>query len=249
MKNSDFVWDQFDSQAYFSTNYTQLRHDDLEIIGLIRDFLIAEDLPENSSGVDVGSGTNLYPALAMVPWCSKITLWEYSSSNVKWLRHQVKSYDESWDDFWETLTKTNDMYPKIHDPRRELAKRAEVHRGSIFELPAEEWDIGTMFFVAESLTEQMDEFRLAVRCFLRSLKPNGVFVAAFMEQSVGYEVGSHTFPAVSISRNDVEDTLSGLVDGSEIHRVEAGTKALRPGYSGMLLAMGRRSSDNLGGEA
>ncbi|CAM5649016.1 hypothetical protein SANTM175S_10556 [Streptomyces antimycoticus] len=55
--------------------------------------------------------------------------------------------------------------------------------GSLFDLcsGAERWDLGTMFFVAESITTSLDEFRRGVGCFMSALNPGAPFAAAFME--------------------------------------------------------------------
>jgi hypothetical protein len=45
--------------------------------------------PRALRGVDAGSGTNLYPALLMLPWAEQILLTNYSEGNVRWLQGQI----------------------------------------------------------------------------------------------------------------------------------------------------------------
>src|SRR5262249_29567343 len=158
--NADYLWDDFDSISYFNHNYRTLRPDDLQLLEACRDFFVETDRTFRAGrgvadgrparGLDVGSGTNLYPALTMLPFCAELTLWEYSARNISWLRNEIRSYAESWDPFWERLT-LSPAYLSLPDPRSDLARRATVCQGTIFDLPAASWDIGTMFFVSESL--------------------------------------------------------------------------------------------------
>lgn len=236
--NSDFPWDDFDSNWYYDHNYKVLRDDDRQIIEVVRDFFGTLDPSKHRSGIDVGSGPNIYPALTMLPLCDEITLYEYSTSNVSWLEHEIQSYSPSWDAFWEPLTEEV-LYNSVDSPRRTLATRACVAQGSIFDLPESSWDIGTMFFTAESISPALEEFQTALGCFIRSLRPGSPFSAAFMENSSGYSVDSCRFPAVAVTVNDVENGLAGDTKDLDIHRIGLTERPLRAGYDGMIVATGR----------
>jgi hypothetical protein len=243
--NSEFSWHEFDPTAYFEHNYRQLRADDQVILETVRDFFAKMAVPGGAErtgpplahGVDVGSGANLYPALTMLPFCAELTLWEPSGPNVDWLRRQVLSYPPSWDQFWARLLEA-ESYQQTTDPRSTLAARARVHQATLFDLPVRTWDMGTMFFVAESMTARPAEFVEATRRFVGALRPNAPFAAAFMENSIGYDVGGVRFPAVAVDRDSVRSCLEEVCASLDIHRIDCGTEPLRSGYSGMLLALG-----------
>ncbi|WP_280689683.1 SCO2525 family SAM-dependent methyltransferase [Kitasatospora sp. GAS204B] len=241
LKNSQAPWDSFDSRDYFEHNYRSLREDDRRILTAVRDHFGAH-LGHNGGelrGLDVGAGTNLYPSLAMLPWCSRITLFERAAGNVAWLREEVGRYGENWDEFWQVLTELP-AYQGVADPRLRLAQAADVVQGDLFtELPQRVADLGTMFFVAESLSTEAEEFVSAVDIFAKALRPGAPFAVALMENSEGYEVGELVFPAYKIVTNDVVDCLRGhAADDLRVTRIEDGPK-LRNGYTGMLLALGR----------
>lgn len=238
--NSHFPWDDFDSGWYFDHNYKELRDDDRQIVEFVRDFFSTLDLPNHRHihGIDVGAGTNLYPALTMLPFCDEITLYEYAASNVSWLRRETQSYSPSWDSWWSLLVE-EPVYKSFDSPREALAAAARVERGSIFDLPASRWDIGTMFFVAESISSAQSEFHTALGSFVRSLRPGAPFAAAFMENSLGYDVGTHRFPAVAIAEDEVGNCLGGVTEDLKIHRLGKTSNPLRDGYDGMILAIGR----------
>jgi N-dimethylarginine dimethylaminohydrolase len=236
--NSHFPWDDFDSTWYFDHNYRVMRDDDRQITEFVRNFFATLDLSNHRHGIDVGTGTNLYPALTMLPFCDEVTLYEYAASNVAWLRREIQSYSPSWDPWWSLLIQ-EPRYMSVDCPREKLAEAARVERGCLFDLSESRWDIGTMFFVAESISSQRSEFRTALGSFLRSLRPGAPFAAAFMENSLGYDVGRQRFPAVAITKDEIESCLACETEDLKIYRLGKTSNPLRDGYEGMILATGK----------
>jgi hypothetical protein len=236
--NADQPWERFDSVWYLSYNYEILREDDREIIQWIADFFADAPGTRSGHGVDVGTGTNLYPALAMLPRCSQITLIERAATNLRWLTSEVADFALSWDPFWHAMVEWRpDLYKGIK-PRAALEARADVAEGDIFRLDRNRYDSGTMFFVAESITGSVSEFKRATTNFVGSLHRRAPFAAAFMKNSRGYRVGSVRFPAVAIDENDVKECLRPVSHGVEIRQTSRGVNPLRDGYDGMILATG-----------
>jgi len=123
--------------------------------------------------------------------------------------------------------------------RELMAERARVERGSVFELPRATWDLGSMFFVAESMSEDPVEFEAATTSFVRSLRSGAPFAAAFMEQSSGYDVAGVSFPATPVGVEEITACLDSVAADIRVRRVEMRPKPLRPGYTGMVVAIGR----------
>jgi len=235
--NDTFPWDSFDSEWYLEHNYGTLEEYDRELLGHVADFFGGIRRTGLGHGIDVGTGTNLYPILAMLPKCGHITLRERSASNYRWLRNEVDKYSPVWDQYWDELAHRPTHKP-IGDPRWAVHERTHVERRSIFDLPKDTYDLGTMFFVAESITERRDEFMRATRCFLNSLKLFAPFAAAFMINSSGYEVNGVHFPAVAITEDDVRRCLHGIVARDmNVQKIASGKK-LREGV-GMVLVTGK----------
>jgi NNMT/PNMT/TEMT family len=243
--NNDCRWDRFNPEWYFHHNYDAVRQDDHQLLRWIREqFVHRFDLRGSfRKGIDIGAGANLYPALAMAPYCRSITLRDYAQPNVDWLQQEItKRFRPSWYDFWEVLAGEGE-YKSVQDPRECLAERAVYERGSIFDLPQHAYDIGTMFFVAESITADQREFETAVRSFVHSLRSGAPFAAAFMKGSRGYQVDTESYPAVAIDSDRVRDCLAGIAYDVEIRVIELHEtdEPLRDGYDGMILATGRRT--------
>jgi hypothetical protein len=235
--NTDCPWDDFEPDIYCEHNYGILREEDRKIVEQVRDFFASASDVYGADGLDVGTGPNLYPALAMLPLCKKITLWEHSRANVDWLRREVPDYSQTWDPFWKVFAEKS-RYERVGDPRTAIAGRTTVEKKSIFDLPRARWDVGTMFFVAESITSAKLEFERAIRKFLGALRPGSPFVIALMENSRGYQVGSHFFPAIRVDEGVVRRKLVSYAPEVTVEHIDS-DGLLRDGYSGMILARGR----------
>jgi hypothetical protein len=236
--NAAYKWDLFDPDLYVLDNYAEVYEDDRRILQLVRDYFdsIADTIRPDTHGIDAGAGANLYPALSMLPFCERVTLLERGIQNRMWLRQQKHGFSAMWDNYWSHLAK-RPAYQKT-EPREAILYKAQVRAGTIYKLPRAKWGMGTMFFVAESITDQKREFNLAVESFMRALKPGAPFAAAFMRESTGYRVGAIEYPAVSIRHVDVEHCLTPLVEEMQVTSLRS-SKPLREGYHGMILALGR----------
>jgi NNMT/PNMT/TEMT family len=248
LRNADGRWNEFSSQEYWRHNYEEMQPEDREIIERVSLFFTRSFAHRDHAehAIDVGSGANLYPALLMLPWADQILLTDYSENNLSWLRQQVMEDGTSWNwhSFWRELCKRRG-YSQISEPRKQLREAclgepelAGIARCSVFDLPRARWQLGTMFFVAESITQDSAEFRAAVGAFIHALVPGSPFAATFMAGSDGYFVAGTPFPAVQISAGDVTQCLSDLGAENLSVRLNRTPHRVRPGYNGMIVATG-----------
>jgi hypothetical protein len=249
-RNREVDWDEFDPSAYWEHNYKTLRNDDQSIIQSVAGFFSRHF--QNAGGIDllrgldVGSGANLYPALGLLPWSGRITLTDLSPGNVDWLGRAAAGIgvDDAdgawvWQPFWVEYARFGG-YQQLANPRTLLAARHEVRRIDVFDLPRANWDLGTMFFVAESITSYPDEFDVAIESFLRALVPGAPFAAAFMESSIGYVIAGRSFPAVrQVGPEMLERVFARFAAEVEVNRIDV--RAQNPaqdGYEGMIVVTG-----------
>jgi hypothetical protein len=242
--NVGYPWDYFDPELYAKENYYERIHDDdLRVLQMVREYFVkvAPTLPPDTEGLDLGAGANLYPGMSMLPFCRGVTLLERSLPNRIWLHEQRDGYSDSWMPYWNLLAKRQ-PYCDVINPREMFRRRVRIRPADIFRPPARlKWGMGTMFFVAESITQQKREFKLALRNFIGLLKPGAPFAAAFMQESKGYRVAGIDFPAVSITKVDVEHQLAPIVEEVEVTSVRS-AEPLKENYQGMILALGRARS-------
>jgi NNMT/PNMT/TEMT family len=241
-RNADADWDQFDSDAYHFRNYANVLQPDLYLTR----WTAAAFATWNGSGpvVDIGTGPSLLPLLCALSSATALAAWEYSQSNVTWLLRTLEQpvMPHGWRRFWNLIEETQAGSLEVDDAWRAFREKTTIHQGSIFELPRSKWAAATMFFCAESLTEDVDEFELACRCFARSVVPDGLMVAAFMENSKGYEVNGKTFPAVPVDRAAVLKAFDGLAHIVDVRRIDAKEYGVRLGYTGMIYIEARATT-------
>jgi len=250
-RNADVRWDDFPSQDYWHRNYKEIQPADKEIIRLVGSFFgkTFRRRDRVQRAIDVGSGTNLYPALLMLPWAEHILLTDYSESNVRWLRSEVMDDDVAWtwQPFWREL-QALEGYNQVSEPRKQLrvactgpGPQPTVEERSVFDLPSAQWQLGTMFFVAESITRIREEFEEAVASFAGALEPHSPFAAAFMKGSDGYPLGETdevTYPALPVTAGDIRNHFTRLgVSKLDVKELET-PQLVREDYEGMIVATG-----------
>jgi hypothetical protein len=240
-------WERFDPTAYVAANYRSISDADRWIAEALLGAWgeIGVRLGGGLDAIDVGAGPNLYPALVALPSVRRLSLIEYSKSNRRYLEAQREELGPDWEE-WLGLLEA--LAPETHGSanlRSSLVARVEVRQGDIFALPEATVDVGQMFFCAESITRNPEEFVRACRCFAEAVRPGGELLAAFMTGSTGYATAGPRYPAVPIGAVDVRAALAGLC---EIRRLESvpGGGNVRDGHEGMLFLAARRGSDDGG---
>ena len=165
----------------------------------------------------------MIPLLAALPVASRLTAWEYSKPNLEWLANELTgpTLRPQWQHFWQQVKAAHSLdganaSPMLpHDPLPPLVQRTRLLRASIFDLPPRTFDAATMFFCAELITANTDEFQTAVSAFTGTVRPGGLIAAAFLAGSSGYEVSGRRYPAVAIDSEDIAACLVARVEALE----------------------------------
>ena len=177
-KNVEYRWDDFDPEAYFQHNYSQLRPEDILMAELTAKAFSQAGSVKTS--LDVGTGSNLFPLLCALPRVEEITIWEYGAENIRWIKNQLNQGLEasSWSKFWDIISAVYESGMTVDEVGRNLktAVGERIKQGSVFDLPTRNFDAATMFFCAESITTDIEEFQQACGMFVRSVKRGGLLV-------------------------------------------------------------------------
>lgn len=244
--NADYAWKTFDSEAYFQHYYGDPHPDDDLVTRLAVDALKgACPIGERLEVLDVGTGPNLVPFLSALPRARRLTAWEYAQSNVEWLKTELER-DEmrpQWQHFWQIVREAYGADAALPaDPVPQLRETCEVKQGSIFDLPQANWDAATMFFCAESITKQQDEFDAACAAFARAVRPGGTLAAAFLARSDGYRVSDYLYPALHLTPEAVEQTFSRHAKQIATRSVGIVDREIRSGYTGIIFLTAEATS-------
>lgn len=236
--NENFSWSQFDSESYFQHYYGEPHPDDDKVIArACAAFRAAKPGGDGLRTVDVGTGPNLFPLFVALPRASHITAWEYSTSNVDWLKRELAgdSMRPQWQHFWRV---TREAYgPGMSlpaNPLPVLREKAEIRNGSVYDLPERQWDAATMFFCAESITEQHSQFEAACIRFARCVRPGGALMAAFLVGSSGYHVAERPFPVLNVSEKDILRVFADVSTDIDTEPIGIVEREIRSGYSGFV---------------
>ncbi|MBI5733125.1 hypothetical protein HY967_04210 [Candidatus Jorgensenbacteria bacterium] len=230
------LWNKFDPYTYIQDNYATIHNEDREIIHRLLKFYAS--VGKMKLAVDVGTGPNLYPIMLLIPYVQKVYCVEYSTKNIHYLRDQLRSLDKNWYTFWD-LIKSGSPEHQI-DLLKHLKKKLIIKKGSIYDLESDTYDIASMFFCAESITDSYEQFRKACLRFMQSVMKNGYLVAAFMENSKGYEMKDIRFPAFPVDVSLIEKVFAPYTKNLKIEHIPVAKQPLRAGYTGMILLTAQR---------
>jgi NNMT/PNMT/TEMT family len=231
-----------DPDAYFAHYYEEPHPDDDVALRLACAAIRESEPPGPLSCIDVGTGANLYPLFAALPRAASLTAWEYAKPNVDWLKNELASSEmrPQWQHFLQVV---NDSYPAdmrlSADAFTALRTKTTVHQGSIFDLPERAWDVATMFFCAEAVTDKQAEFDRACGCFARCVRVGGALVAAFLLNSKSYVLDGRRYSVMTLTEESLMRTFAGLTTELKLQKIGVVEKEVRSGYTGMALLTGK----------
>lgn len=241
--NSEYDWSKFDSEAYFEHYYGDPHPDDDLVVRLtVEAFKAAPSFDGALRTVDVGTGPNLFPLFSVMPRASAMTAWEYSGSNVDWLKRELANESvlrPQWKHWWEVAKAAwGAGYNLPETPIPALAQKVEVTQGSIFDLPKARWDAATMFFCAESITAEYSEFERATAAFAQSVRIGGMLIGAFLVHSGGYVVADRPFPVLKLTADEIINTFKKHATDVKVQKIGIVEREIRSGYSGFVFVTG-----------
>jgi hypothetical protein len=239
LRNDDVDWDRWPVPTYLAENYRDLHASDNAVI--VHHSASYRDIAPDSLDrvVELGAGPNLYPLFLASGAARRIDAVDRSAAGLDYLRAQLTDGpDGSWEPFWRRCRDLNPQLPIA--PEQALSKVRVVH-GDAFQLGAAGYDAASMHFVAESATEDPDEFQRFCAAFVGSVRPGGLLLAAFMENMSRYRLGDGTrWPGVPVSASDVEQTFAPLTAALQVSRIDADPALPDYGYTGMTFLVARR---------
>jgi hypothetical protein len=244
-------WKDFDSVAYANSYFDKLTVEDhfvlMKIMSTLRELNIQ---PESWKTVaDIGTGPNLYPSMALAPFVKKpqdggrLDLLEYDTPNIDYLCNVLKLDHEHaqpgrvWPNIEKLMAAEAEHWEEAF---KHIRVKANVIRGDLFNLERHVYDALTSVFTAESMTDDMEVCRRAVRTILDAVKPGGFLAMGFIIGSEGYPAGKNThFPAVYLELDEVKEMFRGHPN-IDVFKVP-GEPVMRKGYKGVAMAIGHKS--------
>lgn len=241
-RNAEADWNRWPVHAYLADNYRQLHGPDAAVIrhhsAVCRRFLpgaVARSL-------ELGAGPNLYPLMTAAAASRRIDAVEPSAGSVAYLTAQLTRPDESWEPYYALCRELN---PALPATLTEALTRVRVVTGDSAAVSPGVYGLASMNFVAESVTEDPDEFADLCRAFMRSVVPGGQLVAAFMENMPSYRISDGVrWPALPVDRIMVHDIFAPHTEELRVTRIDRDVDLPDYGDTGMVLLRAVRRRDD-----
>jgi len=189
--------------------------------------------------LEFGAGPNLYPLMLAAAVSRSIHAVDQSASNVAYLTRQLHDgTDESWQPFYAECRR---LQPALPDSLATALARVDVSRGNVLRVPPGTYELASMHFVAESVTEDFDQFSLFCQVFIQSVRAGGLLIATFMENLGRYYLGNGSrWPGYPVDTERVRQVFGPHTDDLDVIRIDADPSLPDYGYTGMLLLTARR---------
>lgn len=231
--NADADWDQWPVTDYLAENYRRMHPSDATVIRHHAGFY--REIPADGlrRSLEFGAGPNLYPLMLAAAVARRIDALEPSAANVAYLAGQLERPDGSWDTFY-TLCRSLD--PRLPVSLTEALSRVRVLHADATAVPAGAYDLASMNFVAESVTEDAGEFAALCGIFIHSVRPGGYLVGAFMENMPSYHIGAGlAWPAFPVDTAAVRHVFAPYTERLQVTRVDKDPTPPDHGDTGMVL--------------
>ncbi|WNZ11806.1 class I SAM-dependent methyltransferase [Streptomyces sp. 11x1] len=233
-RTRDVDWDTWPVQEYLAENYRELHPCDAAVIrhhsGFYRQFA-----PRSiDRSLEFGAGPNLYPLMLAAAASRRIEAVELGAGNVAYLARQLDDGpDESWQAFYALCRRLD---PALPPALSEALSRVHIVHGDARSVPRGTYGLASMNFVAESVTEDPDEFSEFCRSFAMSVRPGGHLVASFMENMPSYRIGvTSRWPGCPVDRAVVHRVFAPHTERLTLTRIDADPSLPDYGDTGMVL--------------
>ncbi|MCX5388923.1 class I SAM-dependent methyltransferase [Streptomyces sp. NBC_00094] len=233
-RNRDADWNDWPVADYLAENYRRLHPCD---VGVIRHHAaVYRGIAPGSLSrtLELGAGPNLYPLMLAGAASRRVDALEPSAANVRYLRQQLDDGpDSSWQPFY-TLCRSLD--PALPESCAEALRRVRVVHGAAKDLADGTYALASMNFVAESVTEDFDEFTAVCSAFVRAVRPGGRLVASFMERMPSYRIGTGpVWPACPVDGAALRAVFAPRTTGLRIEGLAKDRTLPEYGDTGVLL--------------
>lgn len=239
VRNADVDWNEWPVSDYLSENYRQLYSCDRGVIAHHSEFYRQFAPGSIGRSLEFGAGPNVYPLMLAAAASVQIDAVEPSAASVEYLRGQLTAPDESWQAFYSECLRLNAQLPgTLIDA---LSKVRVIHGDAMSAIEPGTYDAASMNFVAESVTEDADEFAVFCRTFTRSVRPGGYLVAAFMENMPSYRIADGLqWPGYPVDVDRVRSAFESETDELTVTRIGRDATMTDYGDTGMVLLQARR---------
>lgn len=256
MKKDKKIEDTFDN--FIPRDYLSeyLSHIGPETYNLLRFYVEAyKDVKISSVLLEFGGGPTIYQLIAASKYIREIHFSDYLQSNIAevedWKNQKQNAYN--WSSYFRTTLElegeTGVTIEKVQERESLLRKKMTkfLHCDAFKENPLGSqdyegyYDILSMNFVADSITDNLEDWRKVVKNICSLMKKDGILMMAALKGAHYWHVGNRKFPAVFLTEQDVrqfvvelgfhqESIVMQMIDADELDENGEGIQ----GYQGFI---------------
>jgi hypothetical protein len=209
---------KFSPNVYLKENYSKIQEEDRHHLRCLAKAYT--DVTGDLTLLEFGGGPTLYQLISAAPKVKEIHFSDYLESNLeevrKWAYREGNAYN--WNDFTATallaegIAATPDAINAREEILREkITKFLSCNALQKYPLGGDavvQYDIVNTHFVAESITDNRDEWKQIFANICSCVKPGGKLVMAALKCCTAWKNGQQKFPATYITELDILELLA-----------------------------------------
>jgi NNMT/PNMT/TEMT family len=252
------TYETFEAQNYLDEYYAAIGPENLELLKFFAEAY--RDLPADSVMLEFSGGPTLYSLISAANAVSEIHFSDFLPQNLAEINRWVSDIrtTDLWDKYFvEALrcerqaTTTAAVQQRMELLRRKITNLLFCDAFSSTPIAGNQrqtYDVVAANFVAESITETMDQWQSVVGNICSTLRPGGTLIMTALQGANYYSVSDRNYSAVSITEMDLVQALikagfrpnSMLVKTISAEKLDCGDDEYQ-GYQGMIFIKAKKS--------
>jgi NNMT/PNMT/TEMT family len=211
------TYETFEAQNYLDEYYAAIGPENLALLKFFAEAY--RDIPANSVMLEFSGGPTLYSLISAANAVSEIHFSDFLPQNLAEINRWVSDIrtTDIWDRYFEQALRCERQAttPSDVQQRMELLRRKITHLlfcDAFSSRPLKDnhrqtYDVVAANFVAESITETMDQWQSVVGNICSTLRPGGTLIMTALQGAKYYSVSDRNYSAVSITEMDLVQAL------------------------------------------
>lgn len=209
----------FNPRAYLNEYYLKVYPEDIAVMNFVKKE--ANNISRSSILLEIGGGPTIYQLITIAPLVKEIHFSDFLNKNLDEVRYWIRNDKKqlfNWDKFIKVGLKiegTKKVTKKSIEERKGIIRnkiRQLLHcdlrkKDPVGEKRRESYDILTMHYVPESITDNKRDWNRFLSNASTVLKPGGKLIITSLVGANYYKLGKKYFPATPINPFIIKETL------------------------------------------
>lgn len=240
MTTKDFS--KFSPSDYLKEYYCEIGRENKSLLKFFHE--VYTGIGHKNTLLEIGGGPTIYQLISASSKVTKIIFSEFLKANreeiKKWMEKDSEAFN--WDRYFEFVLKlenkkiNKENLEKIKNRLRNKIKeiiRCDVYQKNPLEPKKyKNFDIISVNFVPESITDNEKEFILIMKNISSLLRTKGILVMTLLKGAKFYKVGKLKFPGFSVDERYIKKILSKL--GYQNISIQSVDAEHNQGYEGLI---------------